>query len=75
MTWSEMFPQGRTIFYEGPHPRQFDREIAAHFGFYPSADPNWGVDFPDEGFTSYQFHCPAECLDEIYASGRWRMGS
>ena len=47
MTWSELFPEGRDIYYEGVNPQQFVREIAAEFRFDPSADPNWGsaIDF------------------------------
>ena len=82
-TWSELFPKGRDIYYEGEHPQQFVREIATEFGFDPSADPYWGVDIPadeyggeyGDGFTSYSFRCPAEHLDDIYGSGRWPMGS
>jgi hypothetical protein len=56
-------PDGRFIFYEGDDSRGFRRQIKAEFGFDPGPQPEDG------------FHCPAEHLDEIYASGRFLMGS
>jgi hypothetical protein len=61
--WSELFPTGRFIFYEGDDPEGFRREIKAEFGFDPGPRP-------DEGF-----HCPPEHLDAIYGVGRFLMGS
>jgi hypothetical protein len=76
--WSELFPEGRHIFYEGDDPVGFVRQIKAEFGFSPADDPHWGEQFEDkEGpfSPSYSFHCPAEHLDEIYGSDRFCMGS
>jgi hypothetical protein len=78
--WSEMFPGGRDIFYEGADPEGFAAAMLDHFGFDPSKDPNWGQwigDSPDDptGFVSYQFHCAAEYLDDVYGSGSWELGS
>jgi hypothetical protein len=64
--WREIFPEGRTIFYEGDEPEKFAQEILAEFGFDPSADDRW---------APHQFHCPPEHLDAIYGSDRWPMGS
>jgi hypothetical protein len=36
MTWKELFPDGRFIFYEGDDPDAFAKEIKARFGFDPS---------------------------------------
>ncbi len=47
-SWSDLFPDGRDIFYEGDDPVGFVNTIKAEFGFDPSADPNWGVSFPAE---------------------------
>jgi hypothetical protein len=66
-TWKELFPAGRHIFYEGAKPAAFAKEIKARFGFDPSKQPSWS--------NGYGFHCPAECLDEIYGSNKYLMGS
>ena len=76
--WSELFPQGRHIFYEGDNPAEFVRQIQAEFGFNPADDPHWGEQLEDiEGPfpPSYGFHCPADHIDEIYGSGRFCIGS
>jgi hypothetical protein len=78
--WSEMFPEGRDIFYEGMDPEGFAAAMRGQYSFDPSADPRWDQwigDSPDDpaGFTMYEFHCPAEHLDEIYGSGKWELGS
>jgi hypothetical protein len=66
-TWSELFPNGRHIFYEGDEPLQFAREILAEFGSAPNADERWAY--------GYGFHCPPQHLDAIYGSFRWALGS
>jgi hypothetical protein len=76
-TWSDLFPDGRHIFYEGNNPVGFVRQIEAEFGFNPALDPRWGeqIDGDDLSFISYRFHCPAEHLDAIYGTSRFPMGS
>ena len=66
LKWSEMFPDGRHIYYEGDDPKGFVEQIKAEFGFDPSKDEHWG--------NGCCFHCPPEHLDAIY-SGRFPMGS
>jgi hypothetical protein len=75
--WSELFPEGRHIFYEGDNPAAFVRQIQAEFGFSPASDPGWGEQIDGDGmsFTSYSFHCPVEHLDEIYGNSHFPMGS
>lgn len=80
LPWSELFPDGRHIFYEGDEPEVFVEQIKKEFGFDPSADEHWGVTFPavdeyDTAFVSYAFHCPVEHLDAIYGGDRFPMGS
>lgn len=75
--WSEMFPNGRHLFYEGNTPNHFVFECKTKFNFDPSACETWGVPMPMEDnpkFISYSFHCPAYCLDDIY-SGFYPIGS
>ena len=70
LKWSEMFPNGRWIFYEGDDPKGFVREIKEKFGFNPSkGNPHWNK------HGGYQFLCPAEHLDAIYDSRKYPMGS
>ena len=85
VTWRELFPSGRSIFYEGDKPEKFTHEIQAEFGFDPTADELWGGDaillgpngehFGDPFGRIYMFKCPAEHLDAIYGGDRWPMGS
>ncbi len=76
-SWSELFPTGRTIFYEGDDPEGFALEIKEKFGFDvtsappPSAEPY--ASWTEPG--GWSFHCPAVLLDEIYGTGKYRMGS
>mgnify|MGYP001617856475 CR=1 FL=1 len=75
--WSELYPNGRYIYYEGDDPQGFIEEMKAKFGFDPSKDnPDWGEEYNEDGeqWKSYGFFCPVEHLDEIY-SGTYPMGS
>jgi hypothetical protein len=81
-TWDELFPEGRTICYEGDDPAAFCEEIRVLFGFDPSADPVWekawmngDPDWPDVFGRTCWFHCPAAHLEGLYGSGAWRVGS
>lgn len=76
-TWSDLFPAGREIFYEGNDPIGFVQDVRTEFGFDPSRDPRWGVriELSGDSFISYCFHCPPEHLDEIYGTDRFPMGS
>jgi hypothetical protein len=76
-TWSELFPDGRHIFYEGNDPARFVSQVEAEFGFSPALDTGWGEQIDGDGlsFISYGFHCPAEHLDAIYGTSRFPMGS
>lgn len=77
--WSELFPVGRHVLYEGEDPEGFRQEIRAEFGFDPGADSSdWGFllgTSEGEEIRSYGFHCPAEHLDAIYGSDRFLLGS
>jgi hypothetical protein len=75
--WSEMFPDGRTIFYEGDDPHGFARTIRQEYGFDPSLDDGWGVPLDVDGrrHIMFQFFCPPEHLDAIYGSSRFPLGS
>lgn len=70
MTWSELFPEGRHIFYEGDDPKAFAKEMQEKFGFDPSKDND---DWTEE--RGYCFLCSADCLDEVYGNDRYRLGS
>ncbi|WP_250029750.1 hypothetical protein [Paractinoplanes maris] len=79
VTWAELFPNGRDIFYEGDSPDDFAAEIAARYGFDPRTDKRWwevidgGGDM--EPFVSYRFHCPVHLLDAIYGNDKYPLGS
>ncbi len=67
--WSELFPYGRRVFYEGKDPKGFAKEILKTYKFEIRFS---GVYNKPNG---YQFHCPAKLLDEIYGSGKYPLGS
>jgi hypothetical protein len=75
--WSDLFPEGRDIFYEGNDPVGFVRQIQSEFGFSPASDPRWGERIDGDGlsFTSHSFYCPSEHLDAIYGNNRFPVGS
>jgi hypothetical protein len=62
ITWKELFPDGRFIYYECDDPEGFIKEIKKKFGFDPL-------------IKGFGFYCPAELLDEIYGSKKYPMGS
>jgi hypothetical protein len=64
--WSELFPEGRVIYYEGDDQESFVSELKAKFNFDPSKDSLW---------SGLAFRCPAHLMDEIYGSGKYPMGS
>lgn len=67
--WSEMFPNGRHIYYEGDDPEGFIKEMKNKFKFDPSEDNDrWNVD------SGYNFYCPSDLLDKIY-NGTYPLGS
>ena len=84
-TWAELFPDGRTIFYEGDDPEAFRKLVKTEFGFDPSEHPGDltglynRLDAPRESTWDEQhgwsFHCPAEHLNAIYSNSRFPMGS
>lgn len=79
MTWRELFPEGRHVFYEGTDPDEFRQQIRDEFSFDPGSDPGWGARVGDESdpgsSLSYGFDCPPAHLDAIYGSDRFPLGS
>lgn len=77
--WSEMYPDGREVFYEGDDPAGFVATVRDRFGFDPAADPRWNVTIPGDAtvpaFQSYAFHCPVQHLDALYGTGEYPLGS
>jgi hypothetical protein len=63
---SEVYPDGRELYYEGNDFIGFAAEVKAKTGFDPSQ--HWRV-------RCISFHCPAEYLEEVYGSGRWPLGT
>jgi hypothetical protein len=75
LTWDDLCPQGRVVFYEGDDPDRFAAEMAA-LGIDVRADlpAPWRPEYawyPD----GYAFHLPAGRVEEIYGSDRWELGS
>lgn len=69
-SWSEMFPNGRDVFYDGDNPKEFVKEMKEKFGFDPSENNNkWNKK------SGYQFFCPAANMENVYGSGKYRLGS
>jgi hypothetical protein len=70
MKWSELYPEGRDIFYEGDNPKEFVEEMKARYGFDPSRDNSYWNEK-----CGYSFHCPASVVDEIYEGRLYPLGS
>lgn len=67
--WSEMFPDGRHIFYEGSDPKSFIKEMKEKFNFEPNKNNDrWNKK------SGYSFFCPSDLLDKIYNS-KYPLGS
>lgn len=67
--WSEMFPNGRFIYYDGDKPDEFVKEMKNKFKFDPSKNNDrWS----DDG--GHCFFCPSYLLDKIY-TGEYPLGS
>ena len=63
--WKDLFPYGRTIFYEGDDPEGFRKEIIERFKFDPFIhSKDWKAHYAE--FKAVMFHCPPEHLDKIY---------
>jgi hypothetical protein len=73
-SWSELFPDGRIIYYEGECPDEFAAEIKHEFKLDVTKDELWD-DLLRDGSKRRAFHCPSELLDEIYGSGKYCLGS
>jgi hypothetical protein len=75
MSWAELFPNGRVIFYEGDDPEGFVAEIKKRFAFDPSADAGWNFTANGEDEPHRRFLCPAHLLEAIYGDEKYPMGS
>jgi hypothetical protein len=76
--WSELFPNGRTLFYEGKDPKGFRDEMLQKYKFDTKAPcPSIFGDVAKRWNKrdGYRFHCPAHCIDEVYGSGKYPLGS
>jgi len=62
-SWRDLFPEGRTIFYEGDDPVGFVKDVRERFGLE--------ITLGDHG----EFDCPANLLDEIYGGDLYPLGS
>ena len=65
--WDELFPEGRTVWYEGDDPEGFRAEMTAV-----------GLVLEDDRYNEeadWCFDIPAGRVGEIYGSARWDIGS
>ena len=68
--WSELFPEGRHIFYEGDDPKGFAKEMKEKFSFDPSQNnPGWNKR------SGYSFDCQVSALDKVYGNRKYPLGS
>lgn len=69
-TWSELFPEGRRVYYEGNKPVAFVKEMKAKFNFDPSKDnPHWNR------YSGYAFDLPGPLMDLVYGNCDYPIGS
>jgi hypothetical protein len=77
-TLRELFPDGRTIFYEGDDPQAFRRQVQAEFGFDPAGAPgvyanNLSGGLPGEDYADLQA-MPAEIKSSTWdAEHGWQF--
>lgn len=70
LIWDDLFPDGRVVFYEGKDPKGFAAEMKAKFGFDLSENnPHWSK------YYGYSFHCPGRCINQVYGSSKYPLGS
>jgi len=84
--WSQLCPDGRTLYYEGDDPDGFARAVKTQFGFDVAEHRGyWPVKNDDESYSykphseptwneshGWQFHCPVEHIDAIYGDETFR---
>lgn len=69
-SWSEMFPDGRYVYYEGKTPDAFVGAIKDEFGFDPSENNDrWNKK------SGHCFFCPGKHMDKLYGGGKYPLGS
>ena len=68
--WSELFPDGRWLFYEGDDPEGFANEMVTKFQFDPrKGNDSWSA------ARGYGFMLPGRCMDEVYGRDKYPLGS
>jgi hypothetical protein len=68
--WSEMYPHGRYVYYEGEDPKSFVKEMIEKYNFDPSKfNEHWNI---HRGFC---FLLPGYCIDEVYDRTKYPLGS
>jgi hypothetical protein len=90
VSWDELYPFGRIVFYEGDDYGGFAAEIKTLYGIDVNAAPpgGWeawhytkppsvpfGVHDEAIGFERSDFFIPAGLVQEIYGGRRWPLGS
>jgi len=84
LIWDDLFPDGRTIFYEGDKPAEFVAEMKERFNFDPSSSasrPFWKGERKDgrnqcwNEHSGWMFHCPGRCINAVYGSSKYPLGS
>lgn len=68
--WTDYFPNGRHVFYEGDDPHSFVREMKTKFNFDPSKNNKmWNEEF------GWCFFLPGHCINEVYDRTKYPLGS
>lgn len=74
MSWDEMFPEGRVVFYEGDDPENFEQEMKSI-----GIDVNYSLENkwmnPCDWREMRSFYIPSGRVEEIYGSNNWTLGS
>lgn len=75
MSWDQLFPEGRVVFYEGDDPTTFAREMRELYGIDVAAPAPAGFPYQPTWLEAESFFIPAGLVEAVYGSGRWELGS
>lgn len=68
--WTDFYPDGRHVFYEGDDPHSFVREMKTKFNFDPSENnKSWNEE------SGWCFFLPGNCINEVYDRTKYPLGS
>ena len=72
--WTDYYPNGRYVFYEGDDPHSFVREMKNKYNFDPSKEGRKN-NFRWNDECGWCFLLPGYCINEVYDRTKYPLGS